>query len=59
MPLSVRICQTVVLAIVWPRRESSPSMRRWPQVGFSFAKRRINLRSSTLVGGRPMRRAGG
>jgi len=56
MPWSLRICHTVEDAILWPRPTSSPWMRRWPQVGFSAARRTIRRRSSIAVGGRPGRR---
>ena len=59
MPLVLRICQTVVLAIVWPSLASSPWMRRCPHVGFSVASRTISWRSSTGVGGLPFGRTGG
>ena len=59
MPLSLRICHTVEDAILCPRPTSSPCMRRWPHVGFSFARRTINCRSSAVVGGLPGRLRGG
>lgn len=57
-PLDLRICHTVEDAIRWPRPASSPWMRRYPQVGFSDARRRTSFRSSIEVGGRPGPRVG-
>ena len=55
----VSVCHTVVLAIVWPSRASSPCIRRCPHVGFSLARRTTSWRSSASMGGRPVRRVGG
>ncbi len=41
MPAACGISQTVDGAIGWPRRASSPCMRRWPHVLFSLASRRM------------------
>jgi hypothetical protein len=54
MLLFLRICHTVDEAIRWPRRASSPWIRRYPQDGFLPARRRI----SSEVGGCPGPRVG-
>jgi hypothetical protein len=43
----------VEATIRWPRRRSSPWMRTTPQVRFSLARRRMNVTSSSPLGGRP------
>jgi hypothetical protein len=55
MPAVLRIVRTVDAAIVMPSRASSPWIRRYPHVGFSWANRRIVARVSTSVEGRPRR----
>ena len=42
----------------WPSPASSPWMRRYPQVGFSAARRSTSRRSSAEVDGRPGGRCG-
>ena len=42
----------------WPSPASSPWMRRYPQVGFSAARRSASRRSSAEVDGRPGGRCG-
>ena len=54
----LRICQTVDAARRWPSPASSPWMRRYPQVGFSAARRSASRRSSAEVDGRPGGRCG-
>jgi len=58
MPLVLRIFHPVDEAMRWPRPTSSPWMRRYPQVGFSTARRRMSRRISFEVGGRPGPRVG-
>ena len=58
VPALLRICQTVDAARRWPSPLSSPWMRRYPQVGFSAARRSASRRSSAAVGGRPGGRCG-
>jgi hypothetical protein len=52
MPARLSTNHTVLGAMAYPSRVSSPWMRRYPQVGFSAASRRINRRSSGGVAGR-------
>ena len=54
----LRICHTVDAARRWPSPASSPWMRRYPQVGFSAARRSASRRSSAEVDGRPCGRSG-
>ena len=58
IPALLRICQTVDAARRWPSPASSPWMRRYPQVGFSAARRSASRRSSAEVDGRPGGRCG-
>ena len=58
IPAFFRICQTVDAARRWPSPASSPWMRRYPQVGFSAARRSASRRSSAGVDGRPGGRCG-
>ena len=57
-PARCRIFQTVLAAMGYPRRASSPCTRRCPQVGFSAARRPTSKRSSRSIGGRPGRVCG-
>ena len=57
-PAFLRICQTVDAAIGWPSPASSPWTRRYPQVGFSAARRSVSRRSFAEVDGRPGARQG-
>jgi hypothetical protein len=56
-PPRCRIVHTVLAPILpsYPRRHSSPWMRRYPQVGFSLASRSTCARTSVATGGRPRR----
>jgi hypothetical protein len=54
-PARCRMVHTVPAPIWYPRRHSSPWMRRYPQVGFSRASRSTNPRSSAAARGRPRR----
>lgn len=47
-----RMFHTLDAAMRWPSRQSSPWTRRYPQVGFSVARRRTGLRSSPAIGDR-------
>ena len=58
MPAFLRIAHTVDAAMGMPNRVSSPWMRRYPQVGFSWAKRMIVWRVAAAVQGRPGWRCG-
>jgi hypothetical protein len=53
-PLRRRTAQTVLGATTRPSPASSPWIRRYPQLGFSVAKRRISWRNSLAIGGRPV-----
>ena len=59
IPARVRIAQTVEAPTLWPMLASSPPMRRYPQSGFSPARRRISLRSGGDVGGPGLLALGG
>ncbi|ADI04313.1 hypothetical protein SBI_01192 [Streptomyces bingchenggensis BCW-1] len=53
MPASFRISQTVDAPTFTPSTRSSPCRRRYPQLGFSFARRSTRMRIERTVGGRP------
>jgi hypothetical protein len=55
MPELVRIFQTVEAPIWKPSPVSSPWIRRYPQVGFSMARRMIRARMPAGTAGRPGR----
>lgn len=59
MPAAVRTLHTVDAATPWPRRATSPWIRRYSHVMFSLARRMMSWRSSGSTGGRPGLRAGG
>ena len=50
-----RIGRMVPVPPRYPSPASSPWIRRWPQEGFSWARRSTNLRISPVIGGRPDR----
>jgi hypothetical protein len=50
-PAAVRIRRMVAVATRCPRPTSSPGRRRWPQQGFSCARRSTSSRISSLIGG--------
>jgi hypothetical protein len=52
-PASSSTLRTEVAETVTPRPLSSPTIRLYPQCGFSSARRRINSRSERSSGGRP------
>ena len=58
MRACLRIAHTVDAAMVMPSRASSPWIRRYPQVGFSEARRMIVWRVSATVDGLPGGRCG-
>lgn len=55
MPSALRISHTVQATTVPARVTSSPWIRRYPQDGFSRARRRTRVRMERMVGGRPRR----
>jgi hypothetical protein len=59
IPAARRIFQTVEAAMVCPSRRSSPWMRRYPQFGFSLARRLVSRRRCGSMGGRPRGLFGG
>jgi TfoX N-terminal domain len=52
-PASTSTLRTEVAETVTPRRLSSPTIRLYPQCGFSSARRTISSRSERSIGGRP------
>lgn len=52
-PVSVKISHTVETATFTPRTSSSPWTRRYPQLGFSRARRNTRARTGRTVRGRP------
>ena len=50
---AARMRRMVPVPSRWPNPASSPWMRRWPQAGFSCARRSTRSRSSLPMGGRP------
>jgi hypothetical protein len=52
-PASIRALRTVVGETRTPRPLSSPTIRRYPQCGFSLARRRINAPTDGSSGGLP------
>src|SRR6266516_7865631 len=52
-PASSRTLRTEVAETAMPRTLSSPTIRLYPQCGFSAARRRISSRSVRSSGGRP------
>lgn len=55
MPASLSISQTVDAATVIPSTSSSPWILRYPQPGFSVARRKTRVRMECTVRGRPGR----
>jgi len=55
IPASFKISHTVDTATFTPSTSSSPWMRRYPQLGFSRARRSTRLRTERTVRGRPGR----
>jgi RNA polymerase sigma-70 factor (ECF subfamily) len=55
IPASFRISHTVDAATCTPRTSNSPWSRRYPQQGFSFARRTTRARTELTVRGRPGR----
>jgi hypothetical protein len=53
MPALSKIFQTVEARIRYPRTASSPWTRRYPQVGFSAARRITRARRPAGMAGRP------
>ena len=56
MPWRRRIAHTLEGASLTPIVASSPWIRRYPHIGFSFARRRITETVPTGIDGRPSRR---
>lgn len=52
-PASSNTLRTEVAETETPSPLSSPTIRRYPQCGFSLASRRISSRSDHSIGGRP------
>ncbi len=52
-PAPISTLRTVVGETLTPRPLSSSTIRRYPQCGFSLARRRINIRSDRSSGGLP------
>jgi hypothetical protein len=55
IPASFNICHTVDAATFTPSTSSSPWSRRYPQLGFSCARRGTRRRTERAAGGRPGR----
>ncbi|MCI2421417.1 hypothetical protein MOQ72_28675 [Saccharopolyspora sp. K220] len=55
IPAPCKISQTVDAATFTPRVSNSPWSRRYPQLGFSFARRSTKARTERTVRGRPGR----